>query len=235
MSSASVSVALVLIMIATGVAGGYANYLLSKSVEETPLPNKGGPGAMSVGRWGYMFIGVVAAFIVPLFLSLVGSDILTDILGPHEPKLEKVFVFVSFCLIAAISSRAFIQTISDKVLALARQQAVTNENLDELTEVVGSQSGELDQNPEPERLTEAETTEVPLSNDERRVLEALQAKPYALRTLKGVVTDSGIDASQALALLKRLEFFRFDPFGYIKEKQEALIRADEERHLCIER
>ena len=70
------------------------------------------------------------------------------------------------------------------MLALARQQAVTNENLDELTEVVGSQSGEFGTNPEPERLTEAETTKVPLSNDERRVLEALQAKPYALRTLE---------------------------------------------------
>ena len=81
MSSASVSVALVLFMIATGAAGGYANYLLSKSVEDTSLPNKGGPGAMSVR--GYMFIGVVAAFIVPLFLSLVGSDILTDILGSN--------------------------------------------------------------------------------------------------------------------------------------------------------
>ena len=37
------------------------------------------------------------------------------------------------------------------------------------------------------------------------MLEALRAKPYTLRTLKGVATDSGIDVSEALALLGKLE------------------------------
>ena len=61
-------------MIAAGVAGGYPNFLLSGSVEENPLTSNRGSGAKSLGLWGYPVIGVVAAFSVPLFLSLVQSD-----------------------------------------------------------------------------------------------------------------------------------------------------------------
>jgi hypothetical protein len=67
-------VTLVSIMIAAGVAGGYANFLLSESVEENPLTSNRGSGAKSLGLRGYPVIGVVAALSVPLFLSLVQSD-----------------------------------------------------------------------------------------------------------------------------------------------------------------
>jgi hypothetical protein len=61
-------------------------------------------------------MGVVAAFIVPLFLSTISSDLLSS--GVTDRL--KLFVFGGFCIVAAIGSRAFIHNISDAVLEKVR-------------------------------------------------------------------------------------------------------------------
>jgi hypothetical protein len=207
---------LTFIMVIAGIAGGYANYLLAKSDEASTHPTTGESNAKSLGAWDYIVIGVVAVFIVPLFLSLVQSGLLSQAISAEGLNSEKVFIFAGFCLIAAISSRAFIQTISTRVLALAhqasrsaaeakeQQQTLTTE-VDEIAAVLGSQSGESEPILELDRTPETEGAKVSLSNDERRVLEALRAKPYSRRTLTGVAADGGLEKGKAKVLLGGLE------------------------------
>ncbi len=94
------------IMLVAGVLGGFVNYLLAKP-DETPPPNK----VRSV------VVGTAAALLVPLFLNMIGSNLLDGMKGP-EPQ---PFVLLGFCLVAAISSTAFIRSLSDRVLAEAKQ------------------------------------------------------------------------------------------------------------------
>jgi hypothetical protein len=196
------------IMFFSGAAGGYANYLLSASVAELKINGK--PEANRLRWWGYIFVGVVAAFIVPLFLSLVQSSLLENISSSDERERGKFFVFIGICLSAAISSRSFIQTVSSKMLALLKEQEkdvarmeerqqAQDVNLEEIAEnVVPEEAG---QPAESEQLTTGIETKVPLSSDERRVLEVLQAKPYTRRTLKGISTDAKMQPDITLTLL----------------------------------
>ncbi len=72
-------------------------------------------------RWGAV-TGVGAALLVPLFLQTVSSRLLADLLGT-APATEQYFVFGGFCLLAAISSKRFITTLSERVLQEAKAAA----------------------------------------------------------------------------------------------------------------
>jgi hypothetical protein len=89
----------------------------------------------SLEKWGWSAIaGVGAAFLVPLFLRTVSSELLKDVLLPN-PASEDLLVFGGFCLLAAISSKRFIESLSEQVLREAREQ----------TQNIRAQVGELSQ------------------------------------------------------------------------------------------
>ena len=98
------------IMVFSGVAGGVVNVALSPPEDRS-----------NHASWGWGIIaGVGAAFLIPLFLRTVDSSLLSGLLSGKE-KPEDYLVFTAFCLLAAISSKAFIQTLSDKVLREIRK------------------------------------------------------------------------------------------------------------------
>jgi hypothetical protein len=95
------------IMLGAGVLGGIVNFHLAKP-DDVPPPNL----ARSI------IVGTAASLLVPLFLNMISSDLLDKIKGGDEVK---PFVLLGFCLVAAISSTAFIRTLSDRVLDEAKQ------------------------------------------------------------------------------------------------------------------
>jgi hypothetical protein len=95
------------IMLGAGVLGGIVNFYLAKP-DDVPPPNM----ARSV------IVGTAASLLVPLFLNMISSELVDKIKGGDEVK---PFVLLGFCLVAAISSTAFIRTLSDRVLDEAKQ------------------------------------------------------------------------------------------------------------------
>lgn len=73
--------------------------------------------------WESIIIGVGASLMVPLFLNMISSNLLDVIRGTQTVPgdTSKLLVFFGFCLVAGISSRAFIRTISDRVLSEAKE------------------------------------------------------------------------------------------------------------------
>ena len=92
---------LVGIMLGAGGLGGLVNYYLSRSEDSSKSSLKES-----------LILGIAASFLVPLFLQMISSNLLRS--GVTVP-LDR-FVFAGFCLVAAISSKAFMRTISDRVL-----------------------------------------------------------------------------------------------------------------------
>jgi YLATT-like protein len=102
---------LLLVMCLAGVLGGVINYCLTPKEEKQNV-------------WESIIIGVGASLMVPLFLNMISSNLLDVIRGqpPTVPgDTSKLLVFSGFCLVAAISSRAFIRTLSDRVLNEAKE------------------------------------------------------------------------------------------------------------------
>lgn len=90
-------VMLILIMAGAGVLGGYVNHVLS-----------GRSGTARDSIW----LGLLASFLVPLFLRTIASDMLAT--AAKDPL--QLFPFAGFCLVAAVVSRRFITGVSERFL-----------------------------------------------------------------------------------------------------------------------
>ncbi len=91
---------LLIAMFSSGIVGGYISYILGMKDEDGRRCSH------------HIVLGIGASFLVPLFLSLTSSDLIARI--EYERRL--IWVFVGFCLVAAISSVKFITSISSRVL-----------------------------------------------------------------------------------------------------------------------
>src|SRR6266849_838261 len=102
---------LIAVMLAAGMVGGLLNYYMTQSAD---------PEHTSILK--SLLAGICASFLVPLFLNMISSNLIDAIRGGANASsdVSKLFVFAGFCLIAAISSSAFIRTLSDRVLAEAK-------------------------------------------------------------------------------------------------------------------
>ena len=100
---------LIVVMIVAGIAGGTVNYALLSDGDRT------GWGAWCRASG----MGLAASFLMPLFLNTISSSLVPNILDAKGGAGDILF-FAGFCLLAAISSRAFITTLSDKILREAR-------------------------------------------------------------------------------------------------------------------
>lgn len=101
-------ITLILIMVVSGAFGGYLNYLHNfdtKGLEKRDFNT----------RSKYILLGIGAAFLIPLFLKMLESELLSG-----DSDNLNYLIFAGFCLIAAIFSRRFISSIGDRVLEAAK-------------------------------------------------------------------------------------------------------------------
>lgn len=93
----------IVIMTAAGVLGGIVNLALNEPSRKD---------------WYWSIIaGIGASLLIPLFLRTVSSELLSNVLKlPSGTLSEDHLVLFSFSLLAALSSRAFIQSLTDNVL-----------------------------------------------------------------------------------------------------------------------
>ncbi|HVF50586.1 MAG TPA: YEATS-associated helix-containing protein [Pyrinomonadaceae bacterium] len=213
---------LVGVMLIGGALGGGVNYFFARADD----PSK----ASAVSS---IFVGLVAALLVPLLLRMLSSDLLTN--SRTDPFA--VLVFLGFCLLAAIASRAFITTLTDRLLqqvrevgekaeaAVATATQADNKAEQAQTDVAEVKSDvapivenatevdpEDDAEPQEEAAPQAGgmrsrgfTRSVnPLGENERRVLDALHDATVVLRSFSGLQRDSGLDAGELQATLDRL-------------------------------
>ncbi|ALR31717.1 hypothetical protein ATE47_14890 [Chryseobacterium sp. IHB B 17019] len=98
---------LLTIIVVCGIIGG-----LGSSLREVKTG-----GGKSVVR--NIALGILASITVPLFLNLVSSDILKQVLEPSKNGVShdlNYFIFSGFCIIAAYSSIQYLNLISSRVV-----------------------------------------------------------------------------------------------------------------------
>jgi len=186
---------LIIIMLGCGVLGGLVNYW-GESVladEKHPLLRR-------------LAAGIAAALVVPLFLNMISSTLL-------EVSREKplgLFIFAGFCIIAAISSKAFIDSVTKRVLNRVEQVEKDQARRDKETEVVVAAQTEpapppVESESKGGRFTDFlnldalrtrrgafEVMAFGTDEDAKKVIHALGKPGYAWRYLKGLTSDTGL-------------------------------------------
>jgi hypothetical protein len=123
------------VILASGLVGGYTGYLLGPpDPYELPVEKRNWYVRRS------LILGIVAAFMVPLFLELVGAASgadknLVDHLSISSTKFGGWLVFAGFCLVASISGQRFILAMSKKLFDdLFKKVKGMEQNIEDLEE-----------------------------------------------------------------------------------------------------
>jgi hypothetical protein len=218
-----------------GVIGGIIGYL-----DELNVTNKG-------GVWHflkYLLLGVAASFIVPLFLNTISSTLIKDVLNASSPgSITSLLVVAGFCLIASISSRRFIDRITDKVLEQVNKAVEAADSAQKKADTAVLKAEEAEQKaenadekvdlfsepelPEPSqqqpwpRVSSSITTESwnphaePLTPDQnqKKVLKAMIDSTFSARAFSGLMNDTGLDEGELTDSLSSLV-----DSGYMEKK-----------------
>ncbi|MBS0170873.1 MAG: hypothetical protein JSR62_11010 [Nitrospira sp.] len=115
---------LIVLMIGAGLMGATVN--VAMSIQSTAEPATEHTDPWERWRWNAI-AGVGAALLVPLFLKTVSSGLLTEVLA-SDAKGESLVVFGGFCLLASISSKKFIESLSEKLLRETREEVARTRN-----------------------------------------------------------------------------------------------------------
>ncbi|MGD1105353.1 MAG: YEATS-associated helix-containing protein [Terriglobia bacterium] len=196
-------------MIASGVLGGAANYLLL---------HKDDPEYAKRSR--SFVLGLVASLLVPLFLKTISSDMVDKIstirYGSGIPF--DFFVFASFCLLVAVFSRTFAETVAKRLVAEvekakresqeAKTRAVQAEEKASQAEPVLRQEMEQRTEPLPESARSSippSLQDLPVDRTDRQLLGALLNGQYSYRTISSLADEVQVEEHDAV---RRLEGMR---------------------------
>jgi hypothetical protein len=108
------AIVLILIILGAGVLGGFGNrYILT---DESPNLRKS------------LILGIIASAAIPLFLHVVDSNLML------EAKIDytNYFVFAGFCLIAAVFSTRFLDSLSSSIINRLQQVETRQTQQEEL-------------------------------------------------------------------------------------------------------
>jgi hypothetical protein len=108
---------LLFIILICGIIGGIGNTLREISIDrKLYLKN--------------IILGIIASLTVPLFLQLVSSGIITEIIKSEKNYVTNYLVFAGFCVIASFSAISFLTSISGRVLQNLKEDIknLKNEN-----------------------------------------------------------------------------------------------------------
>src|SRR5262249_15432950 len=155
----------------SGIAGGTINHAL--------LPPEGND--KWIGWLKNIGVGLGASFLIPLFLNTISSTLLSNLLSGQGKKVD-LLVFAGFCLLAAISSRTFIQSLSERVLREAKEARREAKEARRGLQVVEAAVAPLVEQAEETSQTEVEASVADarqrVTEDEMRVLRGLLHKEY---------------------------------------------------------
>ncbi|WP_024459653.1 YEATS-associated helix-containing protein [Marinimicrobium sp. LS-A18] len=171
------------VMSIAGVFGGLINYyqLTQERDDEAALPR-------------CIVLGIGAAFLVPVILFFVQSDLITQI--QEDPS--RLLIYTGFCLIVAIGSRLVLTSTPKRILreaqvarnqveAMQHELRVMQEELLPLLDTETEQDTEIDDNAGP--LNPNEELDIAAS----KVLKTLGVGRHIYRSMAGLCREAGAD------------------------------------------
>ncbi|BFM10932.1 hypothetical protein R50072_10850 [Simiduia litorea] len=171
------------VMLIAGVFGGLINFYQM---------NQGDSDPASLPRC--IVMGVGAAFLVPVVLNLVNSDLVLEIQG--DPS--RLLIYTGYCLIAAVASRLVIVNMGERILREATQARILSDNVhhdlrmmqEELLPLIAT---ETEQDPESDGNQGPLEMEGELDVTSAKVLKTLGRGRYIFRSIAGLCHEASAD------------------------------------------
>ena len=194
-------------MLIAGLIGGWAGYLID------PVSSGDEAEQRKHALKRYLLLGIIASASVPLFLSVLQSALISNIFVPRKDNNVEIvpytefLIFVGFCLIAAVSARTFLDTVSHQVL---RDVKRIEEKADKATAAIELIDEGVESKPAEPPAAQIEAAKqiavdavLPkLTAEEQKTLSALMKRTF--RTATGIGQEIGVSRNRIGDLLDEL-------------------------------
>lgn len=213
------------VILIAGIFGGAAGHLINQV--KPPAGSGNSTPVVTPGWIADIVAGTVAALCVPAFLLLTQSKLMGWVWNDAQhgwlPDPDLLYLG-GVCLVAAVSSRTFLQSVSSRLIQQTReeQQAlrVEQNNLksgqEELKDNIADLGVAVDQDEQPPMTPLARQNLVAdsgddlkpllaeLSDAEKQVVGALASDAYTRRSLSGIMKETGLQRSATEQALEKL-------------------------------
>lgn len=203
-----------IIVLLAGLVSGTAAYLTQPA-----QPELAQPPLRRTPWYTFCLLGVIAAACVPLFLSVVESGLMTDILAGGDAMALALLIFLGLCLLVALTARTFLDSLTRRILQqmeeIRERQNQAAQEREEIRHDVGEAMDKtervaeaLDEDKAPDPLnTYQENVDLPtdlpsVDEAERKLIRALGRKEY--RTVSGVTEDCDLSRKDVQQRLQGL-------------------------------
>jgi hypothetical protein len=172
------------IILAAGVLGAYCRKIFDGAGEEDkPFPHIVVPG-------------IVAAALVPLFLSIGQSDLFQKLLDGTK-TVHNAFVLFGFCLLAAVTARSFVESLAKEALQTARdaqtKAAAAKDTAEGTRDVLAEHAENQDLPLEKGAQDQSEALrDAGVSGQQEVVLKSLLEGSYVRRSVTGIARETGL-------------------------------------------
>ncbi len=227
--------AIAAVMVVSGALGGLVGRFLDEAggagrvtaEADAPMPP-------ALAWWKHVLIGITAALMVPIFLDMISSDLIDRIRGQagQERDPAGLLNLAGFCLVAAVSSRSFIGSLSARLLQEVRQArhqaaeaaSTATEARSQASDAAAAADSAMQQATagqmlaQAQWLEEADTTpssrrsrdsrpaaDAALTEPDRLLLHLLAQPPATLRLPATLAQQAGLDPQAADTALLRLQ------------------------------
>jgi hypothetical protein len=209
--------ATIAIMIIAGILGSYCRQIF----ENQEGGNHSVPNIRFAGILNVVVPGIVASFVVPLFLSIGRSEVFSNAVNGKQ-YADNIFILFGFCLLAAVSARSFVNALARQALQRAETAEQRAEAAGQKAEAAGQKAEAAGQKAEAagqkaEEATELVSEETKSSTDrpraytsfegtdqEKSVMKSLTDGEWVRRSLTGIAKDAKLDKGEVRAALASL-------------------------------
>lgn len=140
--------------------------------------------------WKSIIKGIGAAIIVPLFLELVKSDIVSK----ESESWYNYFIFGGLCIIFAIFSDSFFESISKKLM---NQMDTLNNKVNEIQE--NTEEKDIPEEKILKNLKSNKRTD--LDDDIKKVTNSIINSKFSYRTISGIAKETDLDQEKIIDVL----------------------------------
>jgi len=220
------------IIVVAGAFGGFVNYMLLQAKGEIRSDSTVSPpgGSKKPERWSWaslmrwplfssITLGIAASLMVPLFLKTISSDLITTLSEYKHGKgiPFEFFSFTGFCVLAAIFSQRFLDTLSKRLLAdvkkvkeESQEASATASNVAERLEEAGPVLRK-----QMEALTEKgaalspkfkaqDVATVSLNDTSVAIVKALLNQRWSYRTVDGIAKETDLGSDNVRKTLQQM-------------------------------
>jgi hypothetical protein len=207
---------LISIIISSGLLGGFGNYLILPNEKDRSAEKNAENSLDKNLLTRSIVLGVIASFMVPLFLKTISSNLLDKPTATKPDELifnASYFVLAGFCLLAAVLSKQFIESLYDKVMkaqADAAKAVNKAEEADKKVKNVEASLTEID-NEDVANINDpaaGEAAGLPIAHHiptlEERILSSIGDSKYIWRSGSGIAKNLEMKKTEIMEALQTL-------------------------------